>query len=115
MRFFRNIQNFHMHKIYFMIELFLILFRFSVKNNQIYEILNATELQGKYTDINYIKKYKIQQKYFVYNSSGDIDNYPISNAFDDVSNTIWVSKHSNTNLYHPYIIINFSNILISKL
>lgn len=90
-----------------MIELFLILFRFPVKNNSIYEISNVTELHGKCADINYIKNHTIQQKYFVYNSSRDTDNYPISNVFDDTSNTIWVSKHSNTNFYHPYIIINF--------
>lgn len=86
----------------------LILLRFHLKKNQSHEILSTVKVQDKYTDLDYIKKHKIQPKYFTYNSSGDTGKYSISNVFDDIYDTIWVSKCSNTNFFRPYVFINFS-------
>lgn len=63
---------------------------------------------GKYANNTYVNEHKIPKDSFVYNSSNDQKNHPISNAFDDNIKTYWVSSITNT-AYYSSITIEFKH------
>lgn len=77
-----------------------------------YETLSFSDPTGKFADADFVNKHKVPTSSFKYSSTGDRNNNPISNAFDDKSNTYWVSDKPENASFHPSIYINFTTPIL---
>lgn len=75
-----------------------------------YDRLTFEPASGNYDDSNYLSLHKIDN--FDYETSGDFDRKPISNAFDNKDDTYWVSKDPETDSFHPYVTFNFKSQIL---
>lgn len=73
-----------------------------------YDPLTFQAPTGNYAKSNYVNFHKLAPiTSFTYSSTGDSQNWPIKNAFDD-KDTYWVSDRPETDDFKPSIFINFT-------
>ena len=62
---------------------------------------------GNYADDNYLNSRLIATSSFTCTTSGDLVNYPISNAFSASTSSFWVGNRPVTESFRPYVIFDF--------
>ncbi|KAK8837679.1 hypothetical protein M9Y10_036214 [Tritrichomonas musculus] len=72
-----------------------------------FKALSFEGVKGNYVNSNFVNLHKVPASEFSYTASGSLDNFPISNAFDDDQKTFWVSKNENNENFQNYIVVNF--------
>lgn len=67
------------------------------------------KVSGVYADDTYVNNNKIPSSSFTYESNGDKDDKPLSNAFDDKFNTWWAASQENSDSFKSAITVTFNS------
>lgn len=71
------------------------------------DFIESKGVEGIYNNPSYVNAQKIKSSTITRSSSGDMNNYPLSNLFDDKTNTFWNSDKINTDDFHATINVAF--------